>query len=154
MLNVTQMGTCIYIYMSVDQNRMLSRGRPPVRSLCRGRLLRRMLQTLCRRISCGYDSTYYPEVALCFWRFVAEGFVPEHARLLQTCVAKWPPKPVTNPILLIRCHIYIYMYKYVSHLYVHGSSQTSLQRGPCWKIRGFGGSQSYDPELWHIRGFS
>ena len=36
-----------------------------------------------------------------------EGFVAEHPRLLQTYVAKWPPKPVTNPIFLIRCHIIV-----------------------------------------------
>ena len=37
---------CIYVYMAVDQNPVLSRGPlpPSVTSLCRGRLL----QTLCR----------------------------------------------------------------------------------------------------------
>ena len=34
-----------------------------------------------------------------------EGFVAEHPPLLQTFVAKWPPKPVTRPMFLICCHI-------------------------------------------------
>ena len=33
---------------------------------------------------------------------VAEGFVTGHPRLLQTFVAKWPPKPFTRPMFLMR----------------------------------------------------
>ena len=73
----------IYIYMGVDQNPVLSRAPPSVTNLCRG------LTNPCRGL-------------------VAEGFVAEHPHLLQTFVAKWPPKPVTRPMFLIRCHDYVY----------------------------------------------
>ena len=53
-----------------------------------------------------------------FKGLVAGGFVADHPRLLQTLVAKWPPKPVTRPMFLIRCHIKIYIYIYM-YTYVH-----------------------------------
>ena len=56
----------------------------------------------------GYDSTYYLKGALC-WGPVAEGFVAEQPHLLQPYVAKWLPKPVTNPMFLIPCHVYIHV---------------------------------------------
>ena len=57
---------------------------------------------------------YYLKAVLCFFLgwFVAEGIVAEHPSLLQTYVAKWPLKPVTNPMFFIRSHIYIYTYTY------------------------------------------
>ena len=75
------------------------RGPPSVASLCHGRLF----QTLCRGCLLAIIK-YYLKVALCFWGFVAEGFVAEHPSLLQTYFAKWPPEPVANPMLLIHCH--------------------------------------------------
>ena len=57
-----------------------------------------------------------------FKGLVAEGFVAERPRLLQTFVAKWPPKPVTRPMFLIRSHIdihrYIYIYIYNAYVYI------------------------------------
>ena len=109
--------TCIYIYMAVDQNSVLSRAPP---------LLQAFVAAGCfkSRISCRYDGTYYLKVALCFAGFVAEGFVAKDPRLLQINVAKWPPKPVTNPTFLIGCHMYVYTY--IHMLYVYRCTDTHI----------------------------
>ena len=78
--------------MAVDPDPVLSRGPP-----CCKPLLRPAVTNPLSRISRGYAETYYRKVALRFWRSVAEGFLAEHPRPLQTSVAKWPLKPVTNP---------------------------------------------------------
>ena len=65
---------------------------PSVASLCRGRLF----QTLRR----GFLAAMIEHNTS---RFVAKGFVAKHPGLLQTYVAKWPPKPVTNPVFSILC---------------------------------------------------
>ena len=45
---------------------------------------------------------------LCFWGGLSRrGFAAKHLRLLQTFVAKWPPRPVASLMLLIRCHTYV-----------------------------------------------
>ena len=81
--------------------------------------------SLCR----GYALTYYLKVALCFGGFVAEGFVEAHPCLSQTHVAKWPPKPVTNPMVLIRCHMYVYVYIFTYvHMYIGLVVTIGLQR--------------------------
>ena len=102
---------------------------------------------------------------------VAEGFVAEHPRLLQTYVAKWPLKTVTNPMFLIRCpicifintHVYIYMCVCrcrCRHVYIHmciyvyiprvllglSSYSLSLEAALWRRLRGFEGARS--PPTW------
>ena len=67
---------------------------PPITSLCYGKLF----QT---RIS----RNNIPQGRALFLGGCRGGFVAEHPRLLQTYVAKWPPKPVASPMFLIRCQI-------------------------------------------------
>ena len=74
--------------------RVVARPPPP---LCYKPLSRPAVTNPSSRISRGYDSTYYRKEAL---HFLGRG----RPRLLQTYVAKWPSKPVTNSMFLIRCH--------------------------------------------------
>ena len=57
---------------------------------------------------------------------VAEGFVAEHPRLLQTFFAKWPPKPVTRPMFLIRCHMEPHVYPKHGHT-IHNTDCSSYE---------------------------
>ena len=85
---------------------------PPssVTSLCCGRLF----LTLCRGFLAAMIKHITSRYRFVFWEVVAEGVVAEHPCLLQTYVAKWPPKPVANPVLWIRCRVlYMYIYVYI-----------------------------------------
>ena len=46
-------------------------------------------------------------VEYCSLQGACRGGVAEHPRLLQTFVAKLPHKPVTRPMFLIRCQMYV-----------------------------------------------
>ena len=110
---------CIYIasllyihthkHGSGSKPRVVARLPPSVTRLCRSRLF----QTLCRGFLAAVIQHIPSSWRLVFRGFVAAGFVAEHPHLLQSYVAKWPPKPVTNPMFLISCRIssnYIYTY--------------------------------------------
>ena len=47
-----------------------------------------------------------PQGSALFWGGCSGGLCRRTPHLLQICVAKWPPKPVTNPI---RCHIHMHV---------------------------------------------
>ena len=49
-----------------------------------------------------------------------EGVVAKHLRLFHTYVAKWLPKPVTNPMFVIRCRI--------SHIHLSNWTRTARFR--------------------------
>ena len=71
------------IHMAVDQN-----------PGCRGPLL--CYKPLSRALCYKTLSRTSAQSTVVFKGLVAEGFVAEHPCLLQTFVAKWPPKPVTD----------------------------------------------------------
>ena len=83
----------VIIFMPVDQDPVMSR--PPLRYKP---LSRPAVSNPLSQKSRGYDYTCYLRVAIRFGGLVAEGFVAERPRLLQTYVTKWQPKPVTNPM--------------------------------------------------------
>ena len=97
----------IYVYICLWIKTLVVAGpAPSVTNLCRGP----SVANPCRGPLC--------RSTVVFKGLVAEGFVAEHPRLLQTFVAKWPPKPVTRPMFLIRCHIYTYTYINI-YIYIH-----------------------------------
>ena len=82
------------LYIAVDQNSGC-RGPPMLQTFVAGPLLQTLVADLC--------------VEYCSLQGACRGgFVAEQPHLLQTFVAKWPPKPVTRPMFLIRCHISVY----------------------------------------------
>ena len=83
--------------MAVNQNPRFVAGPPTpcYKPLCRGLLL----HTLVANAWCRYALQK---------NLVANVLVASQEILLETYVADWPPKPVTNPMFLIHSHICIY----------------------------------------------
>ena len=139
---------CIYIciqcirayiydqYMAVDQI-PFCRGAPPsVTNLCRGPCVTNPCRgPLCRVL--------LSSRSLSRW-----GLLQNTPRLLQTFVAKWPPKPVTRPMFLIRCHICAQIYPFMSRTII-GLGQGSLgvrAAGP-WQRPGSPGTLAFQSVL-------
>ena len=78
--------------LTLGSKPVLSRAPPSATNRCR----RPSVTNPCRGPLCRVLNT------VVFKGLVAEGFVAEHPRRLQTFVAKRPPKPVTRPMFLIR----------------------------------------------------
>ena len=81
--------------MAVNQNPVLSRAppHPCYIPLCRGLLLHTFVANAWHRYALQRN-------------LVAQVLVASQQILLQTYVAEWPPKPVTNLVFLIHRHIF------------------------------------------------